>query len=232
MCAHVRTSFRDLEKGPGSTRSTSRASHRRHTAVCSPAVLSPPWSLVYVKAAVASRAMGRSALRRRCHERSTHPAMGPGTSRAEPSPADIQAQLDRILASPAFRVSPRRRALLQYLVAEKLAGRADGLTGYAVEHAVFGPGQTFDPQRDPSVRFEARRLRRDLDSYYVDKGARDPCASRSRRAVTPRISSGTGHRRARRPPTKPTAKAEQWQSPTEPLAPILLRPPAWAFALR
>ena len=102
------------------------------------------------------------------------PGDGAASRPAEPSPADIQAHLDRILASPAFRVSPRRRALLQYLVAEKLAGRADGLTGYAVEHAVFGPGHTFDPQRDPSVRFEARRLRRDLDSYYVDKGARDP----------------------------------------------------------
>ena len=43
-----------------------------------------------------------------------------------------------------------------------------------MEHAVFGRGETFDPQSDPVVRLEARRLRRDLDSYYVDAGARDP----------------------------------------------------------
>ena len=58
---------------------------------------------------------------------------------------------------------------------ETLAGRADGLKGYAVEHAVFGRDETFDASNPTRcVRFEARRLRRDLDSYYVDAGGRDP----------------------------------------------------------
>lgn len=39
---------------------------------------------------------------------------------------------------------------------------------------VFGRDTTFDPQTDPVVRLDARRLRRDLDSYYVEAGVRDP----------------------------------------------------------
>jgi TolB-like protein/tetratricopeptide (TPR) repeat protein len=35
---------------------------------------------------------------------------------------------------------------------------------------VFGRDDSFDPQADPVVRLEARRLRRDLDSYYVNAG--------------------------------------------------------------
>ena len=57
---------------------------------------------------------------------------------------------------------------------ETLAGRSDGLKGYSLGLAVFGRGETFDAQSDPVVRLEARRLRRDLDTYYVDAGARDP----------------------------------------------------------
>ena len=72
------------------------------------------------------------------------------------------------------RSSPRRRAFLRYLVEETLAGHADGLKGYSLGLAVFGREGTFESQSDPVVRLEARRLRRDLDSYYVDAGARDP----------------------------------------------------------
>ena len=41
---------------------------------------------------------------------------------------------------------------------------------------VFGRDDTFDPKIDPVVRLEARRLRRDLDSYYIGpgKGRSDP----------------------------------------------------------
>ena len=99
---------------------------------------------------------------------------GHGNASASPPPAEIRAQLERILDSATFQASPRRRAFLRYLVEETLAGHADGLKGYSLGLAVFGRDGTFDPQSDPVVRLEARRLRRDLDSYYVDAGARDP----------------------------------------------------------
>lgn len=92
--------------------------------------------------------------------------------RPAPSADDVSAALARILATSAFK-SSRRRILLCYLVEETLAGRADRLKGYTVATAVFGRGQDFDSQADPVVRLEARRLRRDLDSYYAGEGGAD-----------------------------------------------------------
>ncbi len=100
------------------------------------------------------------------------PRPAAGGQRPAPSPDDIAGALARILATPPFR-SNRRRALLGYLVEETLAGRGDRLKGYAVATEVFGRGQDFDAQSDPVVRLEARRLRRDLDSYYAGEGASD-----------------------------------------------------------
>ncbi len=89
-------------------------------------------------------------------------------------PDDARRELDRILSSQHFPASQKRREFLRYIVEEALAGRADRLKGYSVALAVFGRDDTFDPNADPVVRLEARRLRRDLDSYYVHAGVNDP----------------------------------------------------------
>lgn len=91
-----------------------------------------------------------------------------------PSEEEIRAALARALSNPRFPASERRRAFLRFIVDETLAGRADRLKGYTVAVTVFGRDETFDSQTDPVVRLEARRLRRDLDSYYVDAGSDDP----------------------------------------------------------
>ena len=93
---------------------------------------------------------------------------------AQPSPDEVRAQMRRILADPTLQASPARRELLRFVVEETLAGRADRLKGFTIALAVFGRKDDFDPQTDPVVRVEARRLRRDLDSYYVAAGKRDP----------------------------------------------------------
>jgi TolB-like protein len=92
----------------------------------------------------------------------------------QPSPEDVRAQMRRILADPTLQASPARRELLRFVVEETLGGRADRLKGFTIALAVFGRTDDFDPQTDPVVRVEARRLRRDLDSYYVAAGKRDP----------------------------------------------------------
>ncbi|WP_149341949.1 tetratricopeptide repeat protein [Neorhizobium sp. P12A] len=92
---------------------------------------------------------------------------------AGPSPSERHLQMERILANPTFQASPRRRLLLRYLVEETLHGRADLLKGYTIALAVFDRDQSFDPQSDPVVRLEARRLRRDLDCYYAGAGSHD-----------------------------------------------------------
>ncbi|MGE3990845.1 tetratricopeptide repeat protein [Pseudorhodoplanes sp.] len=78
-----------------------------------------------------------------------------------------------MLASRQFPASERRREFLRYIVEETLAGRSDRLKGYSIALTVFQRDDGFDSNADPVVRLEARRLRRDLDSYYVDAGASD-----------------------------------------------------------
>jgi adenylate cyclase len=94
--------------------------------------------------------------------------------RGQPSPEEVRAQMRRILADPTLQASPARRELFRFVVEETLAGRADRLKGFTLALAVFGRKKDFDPQTDPVVRVEARRLRRDLDSYYVAAGKWDP----------------------------------------------------------
>lgn len=89
-------------------------------------------------------------------------------------PDQVVAELRRILGSSQFQSSDRRRAFLSFVVGEAVAGRADRLKGFAIATAVFERDDTFDPQVDPVVRLEARRLRRDLDSYYANAGQDDP----------------------------------------------------------
>jgi TolB-like protein/tetratricopeptide (TPR) repeat protein len=88
-------------------------------------------------------------------------------------PEDVWAELEHIFSSPQFQASERRRAFLRFIVGETLSGRAESLKGFTIALAVFGRDESFDPQADPVVRLEARRLRRDLGSYYVDAGHHD-----------------------------------------------------------
>ncbi|MBK0328756.1 hypothetical protein I5535_15810 [Rhodobacteraceae bacterium F11138] len=103
------------------------------------------------------------------------PATRQGSSIAAPvSDEDARQQLQRILSCPSFTRSAHRRAFLIHVVEETLAGDLDALRGDEIAVAVFNRGDDFDPQSDPVVRIEARRLRKDLDSYYTDVGLNDP----------------------------------------------------------
>ncbi|MEO4040295.1 hypothetical protein AAFN47_01655 [Hoeflea sp. CAU 1731] len=92
----------------------------------------------------------------------------------EPSPEEIREELERVLGSPDFRATAQRRTMLSFLIKETLAGRSDRLKGYTIGVTAFGRDEGYDPQSDPVVRFEARRLRSDLDSYYVSAGLNNP----------------------------------------------------------
>jgi adenylate cyclase len=84
--------------------------------------------------------------------------------------AIIRAELNRVLTSPQFDTSERNRRFLEYVVEETLAGRADRIKAYNVATIVFGRDDSFDPQLDPVVRMEARRLRRALERLYLVDG--------------------------------------------------------------
>ena len=101
-------------------------------------------------------------------------ATAPGSENAaadQPDEAATRKELERVLSDPAFAEGTRRRNLLRFLVEETLAGRGSRLKGFVIATDVFGRDEAFDAKADPVVRIEARRLRRDLDSYYAGPGA-------------------------------------------------------------
>jgi TolB-like protein len=91
-----------------------------------------------------------------------------------PGAAEVQAALDRILASEGFRTSPQLGAFLRFVVEAALGGRAASLKGYTIGVEALGRDPDFDPQIDPIVRVEATRLRRALERYYLGAGSDDP----------------------------------------------------------
>jgi len=91
-----------------------------------------------------------------------------------PGARGIRDELQRITESSEFKATPRRKRLLNFLVEELLAGRTRELKGYSIATLVFERDDSFDPQTDPVVRLEARRLRHDLDGYYASAGRENP----------------------------------------------------------
>src|SRR5258708_38019128 len=77
---------------------------------------------------------------------------------------EIREQLARIVASNSFRRRRKLSVLLEYLVAETMAGRTDQLTQKKIAAEVFK--DSFDPQSDVAVRISASRLRDSLNEYY------------------------------------------------------------------
>jgi TolB-like protein/tetratricopeptide (TPR) repeat protein len=86
---------------------------------------------------------------------------------------EIHDALARVLDGEAFRAAPLRAKFLQYVVSTALEGPANRLKGTAIAIEVYERGADFDPQTDPVVRVEARRIRRDLEHYYLTAGALD-----------------------------------------------------------
>lgn len=86
---------------------------------------------------------------------------------------DVQAELERILASKGFAGAGRLSRLLRYLVERTLAGEGDRLKEYAVGVEAFDRDEKYDPRIDSIVRVEAGRLRTKIDEYYASEGAAD-----------------------------------------------------------
>lgn len=88
------------------------------------------------------------------------------------SAALVATELARIEASATFRRSPRHQHLLRYLVTRTLVGESARLKESVLAVEVFGRDPArFDPQKDTTVRVEARRLRQKLARFYEREGA-------------------------------------------------------------
>lgn len=88
--------------------------------------------------------------------------------------ADARAELDRVLKSDDFPATPRNRKFLAHVVEKELAGRQEEIRAALIGTQVFGRGENYDPNKDPIVRIEAGKLRRDLETYYLKAGRRNP----------------------------------------------------------
>jgi hypothetical protein len=86
----------------------------------------------------------------------------------------VRAHLERILATPDFASAPQLSAFLRYVVERKLAGDEHSLKAYTIATEALGRPMSFDPQNDPTVRVQARRLRQALLLYYAGAGADEP----------------------------------------------------------
>ncbi|HWN38013.1 MAG TPA: hypothetical protein VNP02_05910, partial [Gammaproteobacteria bacterium] len=90
-----------------------------------------------------------------------------------PHADSIRAELDKVLASAAFRGSNRSSALLRFVVTAALDGRGQYLKEYTLGTEALGRGDSFDPRVDPIVRVEVSRLRGRLDQYYATESVAD-----------------------------------------------------------
>jgi TolB-like protein len=82
--------------------------------------------------------------------------------------------LERLLAWPEMVRSPQLAKFLTYIVNRTLDGEGQGIKAYSIAVDVFGRPADFDPQSDPIVRVQARRLRALINSYYESQGEAEP----------------------------------------------------------
>lgn len=83
-----------------------------------------------------------------------------------PSAEQVRAALDELLGWQGISRSPQLAALLRYVVEKTLGGDEASIKAYSIAVDVFGRPQSFDPQADPIVRVQARRLRTLLEKFY------------------------------------------------------------------
>ena len=91
-----------------------------------------------------------------------------------PLEEEITDQLDRMLSSPDFHVTPQQTAFIKYVVEKTQEGKAESIKGYTVATEVFGRRSDFDQSMDPIVSIQASRLRLALERYYETAGKNDP----------------------------------------------------------
>jgi len=78
----------------------------------------------------------------------------------------IISALELVLLDKAFLAAPKSSTFLRYVVLQTLDGNASRIKAYTIAVEALGKPASFDPQRDPSVRVMAKRIRDMLKDYY------------------------------------------------------------------
>jgi hypothetical protein len=93
-----------------------------------------------------------------------------------PSPDQVRAALEELLGWTELVRSPQLAKFLSHIVEAKLRGEAESIKAYSIAVDVFGRPTSFDPQSDPIVRVQARRLRGLLQEFERQRLGK--CATR------------------------------------------------------
>ncbi len=91
-----------------------------------------------------------------------------------PTPAQVQSELQAILASETLMRAPALSSFLAFICEETLQGRSDRLKEYTIAVEALGRPNDFQPIEDPIVRVQASRLRECLKGYYHSEGKGHP----------------------------------------------------------
>ena len=86
----------------------------------------------------------------------------------------ISHQLELMLANPIFNATPKRVAILKYVVSQTLAGKGRDIKDDMVAVEVFGRGQDFDQTVAHIVKIQTDILRRTLVRYYETTSKNEP----------------------------------------------------------
>lgn len=89
------------------------------------------------------------------------------------STGERRRQLQRVIASEAFRNSEALRNLLAYLGEKSLAEPPVEVKEYTIGIDACGKPPSYDPQKDASVRVQVGRLRQKLEEYSRTEGSSD-----------------------------------------------------------
>ncbi len=81
-------------------------------------------------------------------------------------PAEVRRALSAILKSAPFRSSIQIQKLLQHIVTETLAGRAETLKERTIGASIFDKRSDYDTNQDPIVRLRVAEVRKRLAVYY------------------------------------------------------------------
>jgi hypothetical protein len=121
------------------------------------------------------------------------------------SAGQIHAQLQKVLASDTFTRSERLSRFLRYVVEETLRGNASTLKEQVIGHDLYERGDDYDPNADPVVRVDARRLRDKLREYYAE-AAEDPVLiTLPKGSYVPSFATNLATQHATVPATEPTS---------------------------
>jgi hypothetical protein len=78
----------------------------------------------------------------------------------------IMEDLDRLCEYSSFKRSKNSSKILRYLIQASIQGDTDNLKEYTIAREALGEGISFDPQLNPRIRVELKRLRERLKEAY------------------------------------------------------------------